>query len=306
MSAELLAATAGAAGALALLFWVRYLRSRRILRQRLLAVASRPSAALPALWVDRHASLPPLRPLAPLRSATRRPRRPAVALALALVAVLTAAQAAAALTGLSPLPLLPACAAAAIYGARRLRRHLRQRDAAAAEAQLVEACRLLSGALRAGLSVPQGVAVLAAQLPAPAGGHFRRLAGELALGVSLETALAEFHQRLPSRSLRLFGLALSLNHRMGGDLAGVLADLGRTLAERQQVQAAIAAATAEPRFVATLLPVMPVAIALLLNALIPGFLRPLFTTWGLLLLAACIALQWFGLLAVRRVTRIIV
>lgn len=302
--APLLAAASAASGVLALLGWARYLRLRHGLHLRLHGSGPRLARMLLPAWLDRLDATRPLRLLTAALADAGLRLRPSAALALALLTLGLGLRLAAWLTGFPSLLLLPFCGAAALHGGKRLLRHLWEQSAVAAEVQLVEACRLLSGALRAGLSVPQGLGVVAAQLPPPAGAHFRRLCGELALGVPLEGALADLCRRLPSRALRLFALAIALNRRMGGDLPSALAQLGRTLAERQQVQAAVAAATAEPRFVAVLLPVMPLAIAVLLNALIPGFLRPLFTPWGLLLLAVCTVLQWIGLAAVRRVTRI--
>ncbi len=54
--------------------------------------------------------------------------------------------------------------------------------------QLSEVCRILGNAARSGLTINQGIDIVAREVTAPAGDEFKRISNELKLGVNLETA----------------------------------------------------------------------------------------------------------------------
>lgn len=170
--------------------------------------------------------------------------------------------------------------------------------------QLGEVARLLSSALKAGLTVPQGIELVARRLPAPAGIEFRRVSGELRLGVPLGQALEGLRQRSPGKDVNLLCTAIMIHREVGGDLAHGFEEMARTLAERDAVNLEIQSLTAESKFVSTMLPLMPVMAALILNMMIPGFLMPLFTPAGLIVMAVFGAVQLVGLLLIRAIARI--
>lgn len=62
--------------------------------------------------------------------------------------------------------------------------------------QLGDVCRMLGNAARSGLTISQGIDLVAKEIPEPAGTEFKRISHELKLGVSLESALKSTQKRI--------------------------------------------------------------------------------------------------------------
>lgn len=170
--------------------------------------------------------------------------------------------------------------------------------------QLPEVARLMANALRAGLTVHQGVDIVARTLKEPAGPLFQRLQQELKLHVPLETALENLARTTPSPEFGLMTSTVLLQRQVGGDLAGVMEHMSTTLTEREQAQLEVSSLTAESRSVAYILPFMPLLASLILNIVIPGFLNVLMRLEGAILLVVFLFVQFVGFLLVRHVAQV--
>ncbi|WNC15535.1 type II secretion system F family protein [Brevibacillus brevis] len=170
--------------------------------------------------------------------------------------------------------------------------------------QLSEVCRLLANSLRAGLTLTQGIAIVAKELNAPAGEEFKRMSRELQLGVSFDRALQEMEKRIPTRDFRIFSATLLIQRRAGGNLSEVLQEMAETMEERRIVSQEIKTMTAEQRYVSYLVPIMPVILVLMMNMINRGFIDPLFTPAGLIILGLFIAGTLLSYILVKKVTNI--
>ena len=151
-------------------------------------------------------------------------------------------------------------------------------------AQLAEVCRLLGNAARAGMTINQGIELAAREVAFPAGEEFKRLAHELRLGVDFERALINFQDRIPSRDFKLFIATLLIQKRSGGNLHSILDEMAQTLEDRKILNQTIKSMTAEQRYISYLLPVVPVLLILIMNSIVDGFLQPLTTVPGMILM----------------------
>lgn len=77
-----------------------------------------------------------------------------------------------------------------------------------------------------------------------------------------------------------------------------------TLEERERVNKEINTLTAEAKYIAFLLPILPVFMVIMMNVVIPGFLNPLFTPLGLILIVIIMTLQLFAFFLIKKITRI--
>jgi len=170
--------------------------------------------------------------------------------------------------------------------------------------QLPEICRMLSSAVRAGLNIQQGIELVSAESKEPVGPLFRRLATELKLGTSLEQAIKYMLENVQSKELRLMGNTLIIQHKAGGNLGRILEEMARTLEMRERINQEIKSSTSESRFIALVLPFMPVLAAIILNLVIPGFIKPLFTLPGMILTMIFMTLLFTGFTLIRKVTDI--
>lgn len=170
--------------------------------------------------------------------------------------------------------------------------------------QLSDVCRLLANSLRAGLTLTQGIEMVAREIPQPAGMEFKRMARELQLGVSFDKALSDMEKRIPTRDFRIFAATLYIQRRAGGNLSEVLQEMAETLEDRRIVNQEIKTMTAEQRYVSILVPIMPIALVLMMNTMNKGFIDPLFSGFGLILLGVFIIGTILSYVLVRKVTNI--
>lgn len=161
--------------------------------------------------------------------------------------------------------------------------------------QLPEVAWILGNAMRAGLTVQQGLEIVASEVPHPTRTVCAQVVAELNLNHPLAEALEDLQSRLSaSRELRLLVLTILIQHRSGGNLARALEALAHTLAERKGVNEEVQSSTAGARSTAVILPFMPILCTGIMNTVIPGFLNSLFTPWGLILLIPFLFMQWLA------------
>ncbi|MBP1917297.1 tight adherence protein B [Lederbergia galactosidilyticus] len=170
--------------------------------------------------------------------------------------------------------------------------------------QLPEICRMMSNTMKAGLTIPQGIEMVGKELKAPAGPEFQSMVQQLRLGTNFEEVMGNFRERFVSKELNIFVSTVLIQHRVGGNLAEVLSIMAETLEERARVNKEVDTVTAEAKFIALILPIMPLMMALMMNLFIEGFLNPLFTKWGLVLFAIFISMQFLAYLVIKKITTI--
>ncbi|MEN8697947.1 type II secretion system F family protein [Bacillus infantis] len=170
--------------------------------------------------------------------------------------------------------------------------------------QLPEICRILANATRSGMTLAQGVSIAAQELNEPAREEFSRLDSELKLGIDFNRALRNMQKRNPSREYQLFVATLLIQKKAGGNIHAVLDEMGQTLEERKLLLQEIKTMTAEQRFVSYVVPVVPVFLLLMMNNINKGFIDPLFSGFGLILLVLFIIGTLLTFILVRKVTNI--
>ncbi|RLS58119.1 MAG: hypothetical protein DWH91_03280 [Planctomycetota bacterium] len=126
-------------------------------------------------------------------------------------------------------------------------RTLVQRRRDRIEDQLADAMVSLSSAIRAGLSLPQALEVLAMQCPRPIREEFQQIHGEYQLGKTLDICLKEARERLRSENFALFAAALEASRQSGGRLNEVVERIAISVRELHRLERKILAETAQAR-----------------------------------------------------------
>lgn len=127
--------------------------------------------------------------------------------------------------------------------------------------QLGDCLTTVSNALRAGYSFQQAMGVVAKEMEPPISTEFERVTGDLAMGVSLEDALEQMNQRIGSPDFDLVVTAVLIQREIGGNLAQILDTISYTINERIRMKREINALTAQGRFSAWILLLLPFAVA---------------------------------------------
>lgn len=141
----------------------------------------------------------------------------------------------------------------------RVREHRRRRAAVGAmDEQLADAARAIAAAVRAGMSVPQALAYVAAEAVPPLATHFSVLVDAVEVGVPLADALEAFGAGVGTDDARLVAAALELHRRAGGDLPTVLEQVAATIRERVEAAQEVRALTAQARLSGVILGLLPI------------------------------------------------
>jgi tight adherence protein B len=186
-----------------------------------------------------------------------------------------------------------------------LSRRVEQRRAAFAD-QLEGTLQLLAGSLRAGYGLVQSVATVASEAASPTSEEFNRIVVETRLGRDLVESMGAIADRMRSQDFRWIVQAVDIQRTVGGDLAEVLDTAAATIRERNQIRRQIKALSAEGRFSAYILIALPFLLGLIIVAIIPDFLDPLFErTAGRLMLAGGAILMVIGIIWIRRIIKLV-
>ncbi|SDW87745.1 tight adherence protein B [Marininema mesophilum] len=170
--------------------------------------------------------------------------------------------------------------------------------------QLSEACRLLSSAARAGLSIPQGLQLVVQEMPSPIKVELGRVVREIELGKDLEESVRDLQQRVNTNDIQVFANALIIQRRAGGDLARVMSEMASTMEERKIIHQTIRAVTAQARTSAYALPAISILIALMLSKMIDGFWELMSSLPGMIILGVFGLLQVLGVVLVKKFSQI--
>jgi tight adherence protein B len=170
--------------------------------------------------------------------------------------------------------------------------------------QLPEVCRMMASCIRAGLSVQQAIDVVAQELKPPAGPLFHAMASELKMGTALDAVLERLHDRFASKDIRLVTQTILVQRQAGGNLSQALDHLAKTLEERERLNQELSNQTAESRFIALTLMLMPVFLIIAFNMVFKGFIMPIFSVPGIILLAVVVAMMIVGFVLIRKVSDI--
>lgn len=184
-------------------------------------------------------------------------------------------------------------------------RHLRRRRAERFDGQLPDALMALAAALRAGAAPPSALRHLATDAEPPLSQEFALVLREQRLGVSLDQALQNLAQRLPTEATILSVAALRIATDTGGNLAEALERVAATVRARLHMHGRIDALTAQGRLQAWIVGALPMFLLFVLSWLEPAVMLRIWQEplgWGVLLLVAL--LEVVGIWWVRRIVSI--
>ncbi|WP_329135927.1 type II secretion system F family protein [Streptomyces sp. NBC_01476] len=198
-------------------------------------------------------------------------------------------------------PIAALIAAWAAYSFLSWRRRVRTERLIA---QLPDLARVLANATQAGLALRTAVSMAADELDAPAGEELKQVADAMALGHSVEDALGELQQRLPSRELIVLVSTLVLSSRAGGSVVESLRNLTVTLEERKETRREVRTQMSQVTVTAYAIPVMGIGSLLLLDRVMPGSLGALTgSNLGRICVLISLSLYVVGFMLIRRMSR---
>jgi tight adherence protein B len=144
--------------------------------------------------------------------------------------------------------------------------------------QLPDNLQVIVSALRTGQSFVGALALMVEDASEPARREFRRVLAEEQLGVEIDAALRETGRRMQSTDLEHVALVAGLQRDSGGNTAEVLDRTIDTIRERGELRRLVHTLTAQGRLARWIVTGIPIGLALVITALNPTYMAPLYST----------------------------
>jgi len=141
--------------------------------------------------------------------------------------------------------------------------------------QLPDTLQLLSGSLRAGYSLMQGVEAVSMEVSEPMGKELRRVVTEARLGREIEDSMDAVAARMSSPDFGWAVMAIRIQREVGGNLSELLLTVADTMIHRDRLRRDVAALTAEGKMSAIILGLLPLGLGAFMWISNPVYMAPL-------------------------------
>ncbi len=165
--------------------------------------------------------------------------------------------------------------------------------------QLPDTFDLMARVIRAGQTMPQAMAAVVDEFPAPISEEFALCTEMMNLGIAPEDSLQDLARRSGVIELKIFVLGLLIQRETGGNLAEMLDNLSAVVRERFKINGQIAALTAEGRMQAIVLMCLPPGMLIVMLFLNPDYAQVLLDRPSLIL--GMLFFEFVGWLWIRKI-----
>jgi tight adherence protein B len=118
--------------------------------------------------------------------------------------------------------------------------------------------------------------LIAAERAPPVSEEMRRTSTEANLGRGWPHALENLGKRIPLLEVNMFISAVQLHARTGGKLSEVMSNMAENMREALSLQGEVRALAAYGKLTGLILTILPIAIALMMMWVSPGYMQVLF------------------------------
>lgn len=125
------------------------------------------------------------------------------------------------------------------------------------EIQLLDSLLILSGSLKAGLSLLQSLEVLVEDTAPPLSQEFGLLLKEVKMGMSLEESLHRLNKRMPSEELTMLVSSILVAQETGGDITKVFSRLAVTMRNNRKLKDNVKTLTLQGKMQGIIMSILP-------------------------------------------------
>lgn len=181
---------------------------------------------------------------------------------------------------------------------------LYQRNVARLEAQLANAVDLMVASLGAGAGVVDAIDGAARESKKPLQDELQQTLSRIRYGELPQRVYEDFARRIPLETYRLFAFTLAVHGQVGGSLAPILAQVGRSIRDRIEIGRRVRAASTQAQASVIGIILITYFLAVLMWRSNPtGFEEFLRHPVGANFVAAALVLQAIGVLWIRRLAQ---
>ncbi len=168
-----------------------------------------------------------------------------------------------------------------------------------------DAMELLARSLKAGHTLSGTLDLVSQEIPHPLGTEMRITYEEQRLGLSMRQAFARMGDRVASQDLRFFVTAVIIQTDTGGNLSEILENIGSIIRDRLRLKGKVRSLTAEGRFSALILALLPFVTFLALYIVNQTYIMALFREpMGVKLLTFALVSIFCGIVVMKRMVTI--
>jgi len=171
--------------------------------------------------------------------------------------------------------------------------------------QMVDALTLLSNGIRAGLSMPQALGMVAGEMPAPTSQEYNMILQQQRIGVPLEECLESLAIRIPTEDNEMFVSGVNILKETGGNLSETFDTIVNVIRERVRIAQKIEQYTASGMFQGMTIAAMPFGLGGIYFATDPGSMEKLFShPLGIILMIVAVILDAVGFFVILKIVKI--
>lgn len=172
-------------------------------------------------------------------------------------------------------------------------------------AQLVDGLMLLSGSLKAGLSLIQAFEALIEEMPAPISQEFSLVLRQNRMGIPLEDCLTKLKQRMQCEELDMIVTVILVARETGGDMTAIFSNLVLTIRERIRLFGKVRALCTQGKLQGKIMMFLPIVFGYSVYKLDPGFVNILINDpQGRGLLIYAVISEILGIIFISRLSKI--
>jgi tight adherence protein B len=173
------------------------------------------------------------------------------------------------------------------------------------QAQLPDGMDLIARALKAGHALTSAMKIVSDEFGDPLATEFDEVLGEVNFGASLASALKNLADRVDCAEVKYFVIAVTLQRETGGNLAELLEKLAELMRRNFEFQGKVRTLSAESRFSAVILSILPFLLAMFIHLRSPNYLGFLIQhPMGKTLIAICGGMMFIGIIVLNRLVNI--
>ncbi|HLD41316.1 MAG TPA: type II secretion system F family protein [Candidatus Omnitrophota bacterium] len=171
--------------------------------------------------------------------------------------------------------------------------------------QLIDGLMLLSGSLKAGLSLLQSFEALVEEMPAPISQEFSLVLKENRMGVTLEECLVKLKRRMQCDELDMLVTAVLVARETGGDLTTIFTNMVKTIRERNRLLSRVKALCSQGKLQGRIMMLLPIVFGYGVYKFDPTFFNALMNDpQGRMMLGYAVVSEILGMFFIIRLSKV--
>jgi tight adherence protein B len=171
--------------------------------------------------------------------------------------------------------------------------------------QFPDALDLIARSLKAGHALTGGLRMVAEEFEDPVGPEFEKTLDQINFGIAPTDALRNLAQRVDCEDLNYFVISVIVQRETGGNLAEILQKIAHLIRERFKFFGRVKVLSAEGKFSAVVLSLLPIVVAAALSVVNPEYLPVLvFDPVGRMLLIGALFNMGLAVLYMKKIVTI--